>query len=49
MNSPANHNEKIFWVWSERRAREISIRLQYSVAEDNGCQLIALHGRDEWL
>lgn len=48
MTTPVQHNEKIVWIWSERREREISVRIQFSMAEDNGCKLISLTGREEW-
>ena len=48
MTTPVQHNEKIFWVWSDRREREISVRIRFSIREDNGCQLISLMGREEW-
>jgi hypothetical protein len=49
MTTPVQHNEKIFWVWSDRREREISIRVAFSVREDDGCRLFSLSGREEWV
>jgi hypothetical protein len=48
MTTLVQHSEKIFWIWSDRREREISVRIRYSVCEDDGCKLISLNGREEW-
>jgi hypothetical protein len=44
----SQHAEKIVWVWSDRREREISVRVRYSVAQQDGCRLYSIHGREEW-
>ena len=46
--TPAHCNEKIFWVWSGRREREIAIRVQFSAADHNGCRVFSLGRREEW-
>jgi hypothetical protein len=49
MMSVLPQSEKICWVWSDRREREISVRVRFSMAEDNGCQIYSITGRDEWV
>jgi hypothetical protein len=46
---PHFQSEKIVWVWSDRREREISVRVRFSMAEDNGHRLYSIHARDEWV
>lgn len=40
--------EKLYRVWSEKKEHKIAVRVQYSVAEDNGCKIYELLGREEW-
>jgi hypothetical protein len=49
MMSTLPQSEKICWVWSDRREREISVRVRFSMAEDNGCHIYSITGRDEWV
>jgi hypothetical protein len=49
MMSTRPQSEKILWVWSDRREREISVRVRFSMVEDNGCQIYSIMGRDEWV
>ena len=48
MTNPVQHHEKIVWVWSDRRERELSVRIAFSIREDDGCKLISLGSREEW-
>jgi hypothetical protein len=48
MMSAYEQSEKIIWVWSDRREREISVRIRFSIAEVNGCRLYSIMSRDEW-
>jgi hypothetical protein len=48
MISSVQHNERIFRVWSDRRERELSVRVQFSVADHNGCRVYNITGRQEW-
>ena len=49
MMSFPEHSEKIVWVWSDRREREISVRLRFSIANTSGCKLYSITGREEWV
>ena len=48
MTNPVQYHEKIVWVWSDRRERELSVRIAFTIREDDGCKLIALGSREEW-
>lgn len=41
-------SEKIFWIWSDRKEREVSVRVQYTIIEQHGCRIYAIGGREEW-
>lgn len=45
----SDESEKIIWVWSDRREREISVRVRFAQVLDNGCRLYSITGRDEWV
>ncbi|MGH9631258.1 MAG: hypothetical protein ACRD7E_23380 [Bryobacteraceae bacterium] len=40
--------EKLYRVWSGKKEQKIAIRIQYSVAEENGCTIYELGNREEW-
>jgi hypothetical protein len=41
--SPTTISQKNCVVWSERRARNIELRVYYYVQEQDGCKVFTLH------
>jgi hypothetical protein len=41
--NPIQSMEKISRIYSERREREIAVRICYDVTADNGCKLVQLN------
>jgi hypothetical protein len=48
MKAPVQLQEKIIRVWSSRKNDDFAVRLQYTIAESNGCQVYTITGREEW-
>ncbi len=40
--NPIQSMEKISRIYSERREKEIAVRISYDVTTDNGCKLVQL-------
>jgi hypothetical protein len=41
-------HEKLFRIWSERRDDTLAVRLEYTVAEQDGCKVFTITNREDW-
>ena len=45
--SPVQQLQKLARIWSERREKQIAVRIHYDLREENGCKIYSLSRIEE--